>query len=433
MGRLDSCKKTAIMRSFRLSVFVALVGAVVVFGPRLAAQSTLMSRVYASGFSSPIAFIQDSTNASRQFVVQQGGRIRVVDNGAVLPADFLDLTGSITSGGERGLLGMALSPDYAVSGRFYVNFTDLAGNTVIARFVRSSGNPALADPTSRFDLRWPTGLPYIVQPYANHNAGHLEFGPDGYLYIGMGDGGSGNDPQNHAQTPLDLLGKMLRVDVNVPASHPTGYVVPSTNPFVGNAGIYPEIWSFGLRNPWRWSFDMPTRGGTGAMIMGDVGQGAWEEVNYEPAGRSGRNYGWRYKEGNHLNVTTPPPTYMPPAGLTDPIHEYSHAVGQSITGGYVYRGTALPPSFRGRYFFADYVQGRIWSMGLTINPSTGEATASAPTDHTTELGGSPVVGNVSSFGLDAAGELYVVNHTGGTVVKILGPVPNPPTNLRIIR
>ena len=424
------------MRSIRSSVFVVLVCAAVVAGHRTAAQSPLIGRVYASGFSSPVAFVQDSTSNSRQFVVQQAGRIRVVENGSVLSADFLNLTASITSGGERGLLGMALSPDYATSRRFYVNFTDLAGNTVIARFLRSTANPAVADASSRFDLQWPSGLKYIPQPYPNHNAGHLAFGPDGYLYIGLGDGGSGNDPENRAQNPAELLGKMLRIDVNVAASNVNGYVVPSTNPFVngGPTGVLKEIWSFGLRNPWRYAFDMPSVGGTGALIIADVGQGAWEEVDYEPANRPGRNYGWRNREGAHPAVTSPAPVYVPPTALTDPIWEYSHSVGQSITGGLVYRATALPATFRGRYFFADYVQGRVWSMALSINPTTGEATASTPTDHTTELGGSAVLGNISAFGTDAAGELYVVNHSGGTIVKILATTPpSPPTNLRIIK
>src|SRR5262245_33716826 len=436
MFRLDSCKCRPVMRFTRFSVFVAVVCSAVVFGHRVSAQSALASRVYASGFSSPVAFIQDSTNNSRQFVVQQGGTIRVIENGSVLPADFLNVTPSITSGGERGLLGMALAPDYGISRRFYVNFTDLAGNTVIARFLRSASNPAVADVSSRFDLQWPSGLKYIPQPYANHNAGNLAFGPDGYLYIALGDGGSGNDPENRAQNPAELLGKMLRIDVNVPLNHATGYVVPSTNPFVssGPAGVQKEIWSFGLRNPWRYSFDMPSRGGTGAMIIGDVGQGAWEEVDYEPAGRGGRNYGWRVREGAHPNITSPPAVYVPATGLTDPIWEYSHSVGQSITGGFVYRGSSLAASFRGRYFFADYVQGKVWSMALSINPTSGEATASAPTEHTAELGGSAVIGNISSFGLDAAGELYIVNHTGGSIVQILPAVPPPPpTNLRIIR
>jgi glucose/arabinose dehydrogenase len=397
-------------------------------------QATLVGRVYVSGLSSPVAFVQDPTNVSIQFVVEQGGRVRVVSDGVLQSTDFLDLRGQISSGGESGLLGMAFAPDYASTGRFYVDFTNPAGHTVIARFVRATSTPPTANPSSRFDLRWPSGLRYIVQPYANHNAGNLAFGPDGYLYIGLGDGGSGNDPENRAQNPAELLGKMLRIDVNVPDSDASGYVVPPSNPFVssGPAGVLREIWSFGLRNPWRYSFDLPSRGGTGALILADVGQGAWEEVDYEPPGRGGRNYGWRYREGAHDNVTSIAPAYTP---LVDPIHEYSHAVGQSITGGFVYRGNALPSTFRGRYFFADYVQGRVWSIGLTIDSLTGEATASARTDHTAELGGSAVLGNISSFGIDSRGELYVVNHTGGSVVQVTStaPRPSPPTNLRIIR
>ena len=413
----------------RLPILLATLAVATLAGVRLHAQSGLQARVYVTGLSSPVAFVQDPTSATTQFVVEQGGRIRVVQSGTLLPTDFLDLGGSISSGGERGLLGMAISPDYATSGRFYVDFTNPSGHTVIARFVRSS--PTAADPASRFDLRWPSGLRYIIQPYSNHNAGNLAFGPDGDLYIGMGDGGSGNDPENRAQNPAELLGKMLRIDVNVPDSDPNGYVVPPSNPFVsgGPAGVLREIWSFGLRNPWRYSFDPTSLGGTGALVIADVGQGAWEEVDYEPAGRGGRNYGWRYREGAHDAVTSIPPAYLP---LVDPIHEYSHSVGQSITGGFVYRGSALP-SMRGRYFFADYVQGRVFSIGLTIDPSTGEATASARTDHTAELGGGPVLGNISSFGIDSRGELYVVNHTGGTIVQITGGKPAPPTNLRIIR
>jgi len=416
------------MRLRRL-IHGAVLAATVVAGPQLEAQSGLQARVYVTGLSSPVAFVQDPTNPAIQFVVEQGGRIRVVQSGTLQPSDFLDLRGSISSGGERGLLGMAMSPDYATSGRFFVDFTNPSGDTVVARFVRAS--TTAANPASRFDLRWPSGLRYIAQPYSNHNAGNLAFGPDGYLYIGLGDGGSANDPENRAQNPTQLLGKMLRIDVSVPDADPNGYTVPPSNPFVsgGPAGVLREIWSFGLRNPWRYSFDPPSLGGTGALVIGDVGQGAWEEVDYEPAGRSGRNYGWRYREGAHDNVTSIPPAYGP---LVDPIHEYSHSVGQSITGGFVYRGSALP-SMRGRYFFADYVQGRVWSIGLTINPSTGEATASARTDHTAELGGAPVLGNVSSFGVDSRGELYVVNHTGGTVVQITGGRPAAPTNLRIIR
>src|SRR5262245_3546899 len=351
------------------------------------AQTPLRSRVYASGFMLPVGFVQDPTDRDVQYVVEQGGRLRVVRNGTVLPTDFLDLSATVSKGGERGLLGLAFAPDYAASGRFFVNFTDLAGNTVVARFRRSS-NPVVADPTSRFDLRWggPGGQAFITQPFANHNGGNLVFGPDGYLYIGMGDGGSGDDPAHRAQTPSELLGKMLRIDVNVPDSHPTGYEVPSSNPFIaaGPPGTRPEIWAFGLRNPWRYSFDDPTRGGTGALLIGDVGQGSFEEIDYEPSSRGGRNYGWRNREGAHDHIPTPPPAYLP---LTDPIYDYGRSVGQSVTGGYVYRGLQLGPSHRGRYFFADFVAGRVWSLGLSVDQVTGEAHVTKIVEQTAELGG----------------------------------------------
>ncbi len=400
-------------------------------GGRVAAQTPVRSRVYASGFASPVAFVQSPENTAVQFVVEQGGRIRAVQNGSVLPTDFLDLRGAISAGGERGLLGLAFAPDYPATGRFYVNFTNSAGNTVVARFRRSS-DPLVADAASRFDLRWgAAGTPFILQPFSNHNGGHLLFGPDGFLYIGLGDGGSGNDPEHRAQNPAELLGKMLRIDVSVPDGHATGYAVPSGNPFVsgGPAGTLPEIWSFGLRNPWRYSFDDPARGGTGALIVADVGQDQWEEINYEPAGRGGRNYGWRNREGAHDRVTSLPPAFLP---LTDPIHEYDRSMGASVTGGYVYRGTSLGASNRGRYFFADFARSRVWSVALAIDPGTGEATASGRIEHTADLGGTSQVSNVSAFGVDAAGELYVVSHSNGTVLRLFA-IPGPPTNLRIIR
>jgi len=273
----------------------------------------------------------------------------------------------------------------------------------------------------------------VPQPYYNHYGGRIAFGPDGFLYVGLGDGGSGDDPGHRAQNPLELLGKMLRIDVNVPDTHPTGYQVPATNPFASAAPMAarPEIWALGLRNPWRYSFDDPARGGTGALVIGDVGQNRWEEIDYEPANRGGRNYGWRNREGLHDNVTTRPPASLP---LVDPIHEYDHATGQSITGGYVYRGAALPASFRGRYFFADFVQGRVWSIALTIDGG-GEARASGLIEHTAELSASAPFGSVSSFGVDGDDELYLVSYSLGRVFKIVGPsaAPATPSGLRIVR
>ena len=385
--------------------------------------------VLVTGLQSPVAFVQDPSDHATFFAVEQSGRIRLVRNQSVA-SEFLDLRSVIADGGERGLLGIALAPDFTQSGRFFVNFTDRNGDTVVARFRRTSANTA--DASSRFDLRWgPERSPVIAQPFSNHNGGHLAFGPDGYLYIGLGDGGSGNDPQHRAQDPRSFLGKFLRIDVNVPDSHPAGYEVPADNPFLNGLPVQarPEIWSFGLRNPWRFSFDDPALGGTGAMLIGDVGQGTWEEINYEPRARGGRNYGWRNREGAHPNVQNLPPAYQP---LIDPIHEYGRSLGQSVTGGFVYRGRSLGARFRGRYFFADYVSGRVWSASLAINGSTGEATASDVQDHTTDLGGPSRLGNVSAFATDAAGELYVVSHSLGSIVQMVGAPPTP-TNFRIIR
>jgi glucose/arabinose dehydrogenase len=373
----------------------------------------LHATTFVSGLTQPVAFIQDPGDPTIQYVVEQVGRVRVIRNGALQAAPFLDLSSAISSGGERGLLGLALPPDSAGSGRVFVNFTNPAGDTVVARFKRSTSNPLVADPASRFDLLWSTGERVIRQPFANHNGGTLAFGPDGYLYIGMGDGGSGNDPDNHAQDLASLLGKMLRIDVAVPDSDPAGLSIPPDNPF--SAGPAPEIWDIGLRNPWKFSFDDPGHGGTGALVVADVGQSAWEEVDYEPAGRRGVNYGWRNREGAHDNVTSLPPAFQP---LVDPIFEYPHPTGFSITGGYVYRGAALGALYRGRYFFADFVSAKIWSMALTIDPSTGNATASDLRNHTSEL----VPGEVSAFGVDAAGELYFVNYDAGTIARV-GAVP----------
>ena len=228
---------------------------------------------------------------------------------------------------------------------------------------------------------------------------------------------------------------MLRIDVvNVPDDHPNGYVVPADNPFLKGTPVAarPEIWSFGWRNPWRYSFDPVALGGTGALVVADVGQNNWEEIDYEPRGAGGRNYGWRIREGAQLNpnaaAQTPAPAYQP---LIDPIHQYSHSEGQSISGGYVYRGTALGADFRGRYFFADYVRQRVWSLGLSLGPG-GEASAAGLIEHTAELGGGAQLGSVSAFGIDQFGELYIVSHSRGVVLRLFIEL-TAPTGLKIIR
>ena len=396
------------MRVARMGVLLLLLSPSLVL-------AQLSSELVVSGLSLPVAVVQDPTLPDVRYVVEQGGRIRIVRAGVLQAADFLDLTPMVLSGGERGLLGLAFSPDYAVSGRLFVNYTRQPdGHTVVSRYRRSSADPLRADPASRFDLRWPNGNRFITQPFENHNAGDLVFGSDGKLYIPLGDGGSANDPDHRAQNPTELLGKILRIDTGVSDADPEGYDVPADNPFIGQA--LPEIWDFGLRNPFRVTVDRIDHGGTGALVIADVGQNAWEEIDYEPFGAGGLNYGWRNREGAHDNVTTRPPAFGP---LVDPIAEYSHAVGNVITGGEVYRGSALGIGFFGRYFFADFGSRRIWSIGLTIDPITKDAQAGPMIEHTAALGGSAVVGNVSAFGIGADCEVYFLNWAAGQLRRIV--------------
>lgn len=415
------------MRVRHVAMMAAVAIALAITDGRARAQAAapLRTIMYASGFATPLAFVQDPSDPAVQFVVEQGGRIRAMRNGTVLAPDFLDLRDSVLAGGEQGMLGLAFAPD----GRAFVNFTNRQGHTVIARF-RRSANPAAADVDSRFDLAiGDEGERFIRQPAGNHNGGNLAFGPDGYLYIGMGDGGGGNDQFDNAQRRSTVLGKMVRIDVNVPDSDARGYAIPPSNPWRDGAlGTRPEIWSFGLRNPWRYSFDRET----GALVIGDVGQGSREEIDYEPAGRGGRNYGWSIREGT---LTIQPARTVAFGPLTDPIHDLDRSLARSITGGYVYRGTALGTAYRGRYFFGDFITSRVWSLVLNVDAGTGEATVASRTEHTEELGGAGELAGVASFGVDAAGELYIVSYSRGAILKFiaLGTPPSPPTGLRIIR
>jgi glucose/arabinose dehydrogenase len=392
------------------------------------ADAQIRAETIATGLRNPVAVVADPTDPATLLVVEQAGLIRVVLDGAVLPTPFLDLRAAISSGGERGLLGLALAPDYAESRRLFVNFTDRNGDTVVARFRRRVDDRLTADPESRFDLQWPDGRRVVEQPFANHNGGHLAFGPDGYLYIGLGDGGSGGDPFDNAQNPRTLLGKMLRIDVGVADDDPRGYRVPEDNPFVDGDPIaaLAEIWAFGLRNPWRYSFDDWTRGGTGALTIGDVGQNAREELNFEPRTGGGRNYGWRLREGRQGYDGRTGAAFLP---LIEPMHDYGRNLGASVTGGVIYRGAALDPSYNGRYFYADFVSGRIFSLGLHLDPTTSEAAADDVREHTQALGGNAAAGMVSSYGVDHQGEMLVLNYTAGRVLRIvpdLAIVPGQP-------
>jgi len=391
-------------------------------------QAQIRGETLLEGSRHPVAVVADPTDRSILLVVEQEGLVRVARDGRFLPEPFLDLRGEIVSGGERGLLGLVVAPDFAESGRFFVNFTNRNGDTVVARFGRHGENPVVAERDSRFDLMWPDGRRFIDQPFSNHKGGHLAIGPDSYLYIGLGDGGSGGDPMNNAQNPRSLLGKMLRIDIGVSDDDVRGYRIPDDNPFLDGDPVaaLPEIWAFGLRNPWRYSFDDWTRGGTAALTIADVGQNAREEINFEPSNAGGRNYGWRLREGRQPYDSRTPPAYGP---LIEPIHDYSRSIGASVTGGFIYRGAALDPMFNGRYFFADFVSGRVFSLGLHLDPETSEATAADEQEHTSALGGRTTLGMISSFAVDHDGELLVVNYSAGTVVRVapdLAIVPGAP-------
>ena len=357
--------------------------------PRIALQYV------ASGLHAPVFATGAGDGSGRIFIVQQGGTIKILKAvGGLVPTPFLDIHTLVSCCGERGLLGLAFHPQYKTNGKLYVNYTDTSGNTVVAEYRRASWD------ANRVNLTTRRVLLHVVQPYANHNGGMLAFGVDGDLYIGLGDCGSGGDPQNRAQNRTTLLGKMLRIDVNgTTGSLP--YRIPSTNPFVGTYGA-DEIWSYGLRNPWRFSFDRSN----GDLWIGDVGQNAWEEIDHSlrTAG-NGRwaNFGWRVLEGFHCYN---PSTGCSTAGKTMPLLEYSHSLGCAVIGGYVYRGPTLA-ALAGWYLFGDECSGRIWAV------STGATSPATPQQllDTTYT--------ISSFGQDDRGELYVLDIAGGRMYRVV--------------
>ena len=352
---------------------------------------TVVLTPVATGLEAPAHIAHAGDGSGRLFIVEQRGRIRIWKDGALVPTPFLDITNRVLYGGERGLLAVAFPPQFAEKQYFYVNYTRTNGGpTVVARFFVSPGDPDVAEAGSEERLLT------VAQPFSNHNGGQLAFGPvDGHLYVGMGDGGSGNDPLNAAQDKTNLLGKILRLGVE-PANG-ASYAVPPSNPFVGDPAYRPEIWALGLRNPWRFSFDRLT----GDLFIADVGQSEWEEVNVQAAASpGGENYGWRILEGLHctgldLCLTN---------GLTMPVWEYDHALGCSITGGEVYRGLPWSPMY-GTYLYADYCSGRIWGLkeagGVWTNAELADATF-----------------NVATFGADEYGALYLSDYANGRILRI---------------
>ena len=363
-----------------------------------------VDEIVASGFERPVQVTHAGDGSGRLFVVEQPGKIRIIDQyGVVLATPFLDLSGAVACCGEQGLVGLAFHPNYEQNGYFFVNYTRIEdGATLVVRYQVSSTNPNVANPTSASTILM------VDQPFIYHNGGQMFFGPlDGYLYIGMGDGGSWGDPLNHAQNTETLLGAMLRLDVD----GGTPYIIPPDNPYVGQPGR-DEIWAIGLRNPWRYSFDRQT----GDLYIGEVGQNLWEEISFQAAGTPGGvNFGWRCKEGFHDYLFEGD---CLTANLTDPIVEYSHDVGRSVTGGFVYRGSVYF-DLVGRYFYADYVNGKIWSLYKT---STNPIDFSLP-ELELDTGF-----NISAFGEDEQGELYVVDYSGGKIRRLIdvnGPGQGP--------
>jgi glucose/arabinose dehydrogenase len=361
---------------------------------------TVALTLVADGMLDPVGVT--SGGDRRLYVNERAGRVVAIEPDGSLTV-FGDLSDRIAAGGERGLLGLAFHPDYQHNRRLFVDYTRSGaggdeGDTVVAE-LRASANGATLDPTTERVLLT------VDQPAANHNGGQLAFGPDGYLYIGLGDGGGGGDPFGNGQNPDALLGSILRIDVDAAPAEGKAYAIPPDNPFAGGGGA-PEIWAKGVRNPWRFSFDRTTS----QIWIGEVGQGAYEEIDRAPAETGGLNYGWPILEGNHCYESA---TCVPPAGYQPPITEYSHADGCSVTGGYVYRGTAQP-GLGGFYLFGDYCSGNLWAIradaaapaGGIVTPQLLLATGLA----------------ISSFGEDAAGELFLADLNGGSIYRITAPL-----------
>ena len=341
---------------------------------------TLKLQEVASGLTNPV-YVTSPPGDSRLFIVEQPGRIRILDNGQLLATPFLDIASRVSSGGERGMLSVAFHPQYATNGFFYVYFTGTGGEIRIERFTRTNASQANAA-SAKVILT-------VAHPRSNHNGGLATFGPDGMLYLGLGDGGGGGDPDLNGQNQTTLLGKLLRIDVN--SGDP--YAIPAGNPFVGQSNARQEIWAMGLRNPWRYAFDQAT----GRLYLADVGQDAIEEVNVVTATRAGVNYGWNVLEGSSCYNAAA----CSKSGFEIPVLEYNHSNNQcSVTGGFVYRGSAMP-EITGVYFYADYCAGWVKSFTYSNGAATGQ--------RDWNLGN---VGSVTSFGVDAAGELYLTSSNG---------------------
>jgi glucose/arabinose dehydrogenase len=385
----------------RLAVLVPTLVASLSGLTSVASAQQLATELVVSGFSDPLWVGSPRNDFERLFVVEQNtGLILIVKDGHILATPFLDVGALAGQSSEQGLLGMAFHPDYMSNGRFFIDYTDNNGDTRVVEYA-VSGNPDVANPTPVQPIFSQS------QPFPNHNGGNLVFGPDGKLYIGLGDGGSSDDPGNRAQDGTTDLGKMVRLDIDIPSPF-----IPSDNPFLHDPNVNDEIWAIGLRNPWRYSFDRLT----GDLYIGDVGQNAWEEIDYQPgSSNGGENYGWRCMEAKHC--TGHSGCTCNDAAITLPIHEYARAAGNCANiGGFVYRGNAIQ-WFQGSYIFGDYCSSRIWSFRYV----NGQVTEFVERTDELEPAGNPTINNITSFGEDAAGELYLVDPIGGDLFKIVSP------------
>ena len=352
--------------------------------PAVPAPPQLALAPFVTGLTNPLGMEQPDDGSGRLFIVEQQGVIRIIQNGSLLPTPFLDITSKVYFAGESGLVGITFHPGYAQNGHFYVNYVQIVNSqrqSIISEYKVSSTDPNQTDPASERIL-----LTVDQPPFDNHKAGQLAFGPDGFLYFGLGDGGSGGDPFGNGQNTQVLLGKLMRIDVNS-TSGSLPYAIPADNPFVAGGGR-PEIWAYGLRNPWRFSFDTPTA----RLFLADVGQDAWEEVDLI---QKGGNYGWNTMEASHCFN---PPSGCNTAGLILPITEYSHSEGNAVIGGFVYHGNGIP-ALQGVYVFGDFGTGKIW--GLQETSATWTRTLLASTGK-----------SISAFGRDQNGELYAVDYAG---------------------
>ena len=379
-----------------VAIVAALLLALMLAAPSLAAAQTPQSvdlrlEKLVDGLDHPVQMVDPNDGTGRFFIVEKTGKIRIFKDGKLADQPFLDITNQVSTGLEQGLLSMAFHPNFAKNGEFFIDYTDTKGNTQVERWSVSKSDANAADPQSKKTILT------VDQPYPNHNGGLLLFGPDGMLYIGLGDGGSEGDPQHNGQNLDTLLSKILRIDVDTTTAN-LAYGIPKDNPFVNKAGARPETWAWGLRNPWRFSFDKKT----GDLLIGDVGQDTYEEADFDPAGKGGLNFGWSIMEADSCYKAST----CDQSGLTLPFFWYSHKVGGcSITGGYVYRGTKIK-GLDGTYLAADYCSGLLWQ----VHP---DGKGGSTVDEPISTGTTP-----SSFAEDASGELYLID-LQGAIYKIM--------------